>query len=446
MKTFRDPVHNLIQLDKVEERLLLDLIDTPEFQRLHHIKQLGFSFLIYPGAEHTRFSHSLGVLHLMKRFLDHIIQKTRGEGRRYAEELEKDRLLALAAALLHDIGHGPFSHTLEKTTGIRHEHWTIAIILGETHIRQILESHRTGFAQEVADVIRRTHSSRAVVKLLSSQLDVDRMDYLLRDAMMTGAGYGRFDLEWLLHTIRIGEMDGEVQVGLDREKGLSIAEDFIMARYYMFTHVYLHKTTRSAELMIDKIFERVVELKKEGKIDLPESLDRLFSSRLGTDQLKGLLPAYLSLTDYTLWYLISEWKKAEDPVLSDLSRRILERDLYKLVDLPDDPPALFEQVKRIARNLQISPDMVKYLFLRDEASSIPYKDPYLSRSFVASEKESEKEASERVILFDRRGKGAELSEVSDLVRLIRSKRLSFHRIYVPKEIKYKLISGKEGEF
>ncbi|MBE3555406.1 MAG: HD domain-containing protein, partial [Thermicanus sp.] len=279
MKTFRDPVHNIIQFDKVEERLLLDLIDAPEFQRLHHIKQLGFSFLTYPGAEHTRFSHSLGVVHLMKRFLDKIIRETRGEARRYAEELKERRLLALAAALLHDIGHGPFSHALEKTTHLRHEHWTIAIILGNTMIHQILETYRTGFAQEVADVIQRTHSSRAVVKLLSSQLDVDRMDYLLRDAQMTGAGYGRFDLEWLIHTLRIGEMDGEVQVGLDREKGLSIAEDFIMARYYMFVHVYLHKTTRSAELMIEKIFERAVELEKKGEMVLPEELSKLLSKR-----------------------------------------------------------------------------------------------------------------------------------------------------------------------
>ncbi len=440
MKTFRDPVHNIIQFDKVEERLLLDLIDAPEFQRLHHIKQLGFSFLTYPGAEHTRFSHSLGVVHLMKRFLDKIIQETRGEARRYAEELKERRLLALAAALLHDIGHGPFSHALEKTTNLRHEHWTIAIILGNTTIHQILETYRTGFAQEVADVIQRTHSSRAVVKLLSSQLDVDRMDYLLRDAQMTGAGYGRFDLEWLIHTLRIGEMDGEVQVGLDREKGLSIAEDFIMARYYMFVHVYLHKTTRSAELMIDKIFERAVELEKKGEMVLPEELSKLLNQK-GTS---GILPQYLSLTDYTLWYYISQWRKHEDPILRDLSRRILDRDLYKSISIPYDMPTLFQRVKEIASKLNLSPPMDKYLFLRDEASGIPYKDPYLSQSTVTGEKESEREASERVILFDEAGRGEELSEISDLVRLIRSKRLSIQRIYVPKEIKVELLTGKEG--
>lgn len=444
VKTFRDPVHNIIQFDKQEEGLLLRLIDTPEFQRLHHIKQLGFTFLVYPGAEHTRFSHSLGVVHLMKRFIDKIIRQTRGQEKRYAEELEAHRLLALTAALLHDIGHGSFSHTLEKTMGIRHEFWTVATILGKTRVNEILESHRSGFAQEVADVIQRTHSSRAVVKLLSSQLDVDRMDYLLRDAMMTGAGYGRFDLEWLLHTITIGEMDGEVQVGLDREKGISIAEVFIMARYYMFIHVYLHKTTRSAELMIDKIFERVVELQKSGAMRLPDALDQLLQQKVTPDRVQALLPAYLSLTDNTIWALIGEWRKAKDEILADLTRRIMERDLYKSMKHPDDLPQLFSRMRKITGGLKIPHPKDRYIFLRDEASGIPYKDPYLSQRQVRGEKETEKEASERVILFDRRGRGEELSEVSDLVRLIRGKKLSLERIYVPKEIKEKLMSEMEG--
>jgi HD superfamily phosphohydrolase len=164
---------------------------------------------------------------------------------------------------LHDVGHGPFSHVLEKTTGIKHEYWTERIIRSEkTEINQILEGYKSGFAENVAKVIERIHSCQAVVKLLSSQLDADRLDYLLRDSIMTGAGYGSFDMEWLIHCLRIGKVNGAVEVGLDLNKGLSIAEDFVMARYYMYKHVYFHKTTRCAEKMIDKVFERALELQR----------------------------------------------------------------------------------------------------------------------------------------------------------------------------------------
>lgn len=140
MKTIRDPIHNIIHFDKDSEKLLLNLMDTAEFQRLRYIKQLGLSSFTYPGAEHTRFAHSLGVTHLMKRFIDKITSLKGEMNRKFTEELMDQRLLALTAALLHDIGHGPFSHALEKTTKIRHENWTIAIILGDTQIyKEILE-------------------------------------------------------------------------------------------------------------------------------------------------------------------------------------------------------------------------------------------------------------------------------------------------------------------
>lgn len=168
MRTFRDPVHNIIQFDRRSERLLLDLIDTREFQRLRHIKQLGMSSYTYPGAEHSRFSHSLGVCHLMKRFIEKILTLQDEGIREYQEELREHRMLALVSALLHDIGHGPFSHALEKSTGVDHEDFSKAIISGDTDVHERLESYRTGFSREVVDVIRRTHRAKSVVKLLSS--------------------------------------------------------------------------------------------------------------------------------------------------------------------------------------------------------------------------------------------------------------------------------------
>lgn len=189
MKVFRDPVHDIIAFDKREDRLYLDLINTKEFQRLRHIKQLGLSSFTYTGAEHTRLAHSIGVAHLMKRFITHLSTLKQESSQEIIEKLIEERDLAIVSALLHDIGHGPFSHAFEKVTGEDHETWSIRILQGKTEVNEVLEEYRTGFAKEVSDVIRRIHSSNIVVKLISSQLDTDRIDYLLRDSLMTGALY-----------------------------------------------------------------------------------------------------------------------------------------------------------------------------------------------------------------------------------------------------------------
>ncbi|WP_227002722.1 HD domain-containing protein [Salicibibacter kimchii] len=221
MKVFRDPVHNLISFDKTNEKLFLDLIDTKEFQRLRHIRQLGVSSYTYPGAEHTRLAHSIGVAHLTKRFVERLGQ-FKGE---ITQEILEYKDVAIAAALLHDIGHSPFSHALEDVTNVNHEKWTVHIITDpSTEIYAALERYKPDFSKQVADVIQRTHHSSVLVKLLSSQLDTDRIDYLQRDSLMTGAQYGSFDLEWLINTLRIGEVQGTTEVGLDLNKGLSIAE------------------------------------------------------------------------------------------------------------------------------------------------------------------------------------------------------------------------------
>lgn len=277
MKVFRDPVHDIISFDKVKENYILDLIDSKEMQRLRRIKQLGLSSYTYPGADHSRFVHSLGTAFLIKRVIERF-QHIRGEQeKQWFQDIFDNRNLVLCSALLHDIGHGPFSHALEDVTGIKHEVWTMRIINSpDTEVNNILESYRSGFAKEVADVVARLHSSDMVVKLLSSQLDVDRFDYLLRDSLATGVGYGRFDLEWMINTLRIGEVDGVPEIGLDLDKGLSIAEDFVMARYYMYKHVYFHKATRSAEIIARKILNRAKELIKSGKMECPPYLDVLF--------------------------------------------------------------------------------------------------------------------------------------------------------------------------
>jgi hypothetical protein len=429
MKTFRDPVHNIIQFDKDSEKLLLDLIDTREFQRLRHIKQLGLSSFTYPGAEHTRFAHSLGVTHLMKRLIDKIYSLKVTPDCWFADELRDNKMLALVSALLHDIGHGPFSHALEKTTKIHHEAWTTAFIKGNTEVNSLLEGHRTGFANEVAEVIRRTHTSRAVVKLLSSQLDTDRIDYLLRDSLMTGAGYGSFDLEWLINVLRIGKVNEQIEVGLDLTKGLSIAEDFIMARYYMYVHVYFHKTTRSVEMLVERIFKRAIELSKEGTIELPRDLKDILTNGLNPETIVN----YLDLTENTMWFLINLWKDHPDRILSDLCNRLLHRNLYKSITPPDVFDMEFlDKVMKLSEEVGIPFD---YLVLQDDASSSFYKDTYLVQPTKPEEKDAEREASQQIFFFDKSGNSRELASESKIINVIRNQSIKIIRYYVPAEFK-----------
>lgn len=248
-KVFRDPVHNIIYIDKKKGKLYLDLIDSREMQRLRRIRQLGLSYVTYLGAEHSRFAHSVGCAHLMGRMIDKLEQlAAENEYADLISGIGNYRELLICAALLHDIGHGPFSHAIEKQLGKKHESWATEIILNETtQINSILKRHRSDYPQKVSEIIAKVFTPRYVVKLLSSQMDVDRIDYLLRDSLMTGADYGNFDLEWFLNCITVGKVHGDIEIGINYNKGLMVAEDFILARRYMYYQVYYHKTTRSAD-------------------------------------------------------------------------------------------------------------------------------------------------------------------------------------------------------
>ena len=434
LKIIRDPVHNIIRFDKENERVLLDLIDTYDFQRLRHIKQLGLSSFTYPGAEHTRLAHSLGVTHLVRRFIEKICSIKGEQFKTYIEEIQNYKLLALVAALLHDIGHGPFSHALETTTNIKHEKWTVAIILGDTETNSVLKSHGID-PQEIADIILRTHKSTAVVKLLSSQLDADRIDYLLRDSKMTGAGYGTFDIEWLINVLRLGEVNGHMEIGLDRTKGLSIAEDFIMARYYMYVNVYFHKTTRSAEMLIDRIFKRAKELQLEDKVSFPDDLNEILQKGLNADTVKN----YLNLTDNTMWHYFYHWSSHEDKILRDLTHRLIKREFFKSIDINHDNwLELFKKSTELSQKLGIP---AEYYCLYDKATSSSYKDTYISQAPKSAEKEIEKEASEQIFLFDKNGRGEELSNLSGIVGQIRNKSIAITRMFCPRELKESLLQG-----
>ena len=422
MKSFRDPVHNLIAFDE-SDLLIVDLINTKEVQRLRRIRQLGMSNIAYPGAEHSRFLHSLGVAHLMRRFLD-LTALQRGP---LESELYEFRHLAIAAALLHDLGHGPFSHALESVTGERHEKWTTAIIRSpETEVHQVLETYLHGFSDQVASVIEQNFSpSRAIVKLLSSQLDMDRTDYLLRDSLFTGAGYGTFDVEWLLHVMRIGEVNGEVEVGLDLKKGQSIAEDYIMSRYYMYLHVYFHRTTRAAEVMMEKMLKRAQDI--HATIPGLDGLNQLLGRQLQS-HLPGAVSAYLELDDAILWAAMHLWTHDSDEILRDLSSRLLDRKLFRGIDVrsAEEGKTVYEAISKKVTQRGLSPE---YYLVLDEVDSHTYQDNYVAQS---DGKGTEAQlSSKEIYLFDEAGRAVALSQTSFLVEAVRQHDVSVQRVFTP---------------
>lgn len=251
-KVFRDPVHNYIH---VQHQVILDLIDSKEFQRLRRIKQLGTSSFTFHGAEHSRFSHSLGVYEITRRICDLFQRNYSIDKIGLGGWDDQERLITLCAALLHDVGHGPYSHTFEHIFQTNHEALTVQIICSpNTEIYQILNNVAVGFPEKVASVIQKTYPNPQVIQMISSQIDADRMDYLLRDAYFTGTEYGTFDLTRILRVIR--PYDGGIAFGMN---GMHAVEDYIVGRYQMYMQVYFHPTSRGMEVILEHLLQRARE-------------------------------------------------------------------------------------------------------------------------------------------------------------------------------------------
>src|SRR5215208_5556549 len=321
-RIYRDPVHNIIRLqtDSDEGELMMRLIDAAEFQRLRRIKQLGLGLYTYQGAEHSRFTHSLGAFHLMSRVLDRLSEK-------HAIN-EHDYTAARAAALLHDVGHGSFSHVMEKVLGLHHEKWTVETVLSEsTEIGALLHSYSSDLPAKVASIVEGKFQPAALAQLVSSQLDVDRMDYLLRDSLMTGAKYGIYDLEWVVNALAIDREGDRIYV---EARGLYAVEEYLQARYYMFRQVYFHRTLRSAEAVLRSIIRRALELLEEGK-EVWHATGTAFEKILRREPLT--IGEHLQIDDSDFVFHIKQWQRSDDSILSDLSRRFIARRLFKAIDL-----------------------------------------------------------------------------------------------------------------
>ncbi len=297
----------------VVEGNALKVMESPYFQRLRRIAHLGLASYVYPGATHTRFSHSLGVMHLMKEALRSLEHK----GIEMDEGLKEG---AVIAALVHDIGHGPFSHALEHTLiGVRHEEITRLIV--REKLQPIIGEELSSLVISIFD---RQSPRWFVEELMQGQIDVDRMDYLRRDALMCGVNYGMIDVVRILHTLNVTS-DGHLAV---EEKGKHAVEGYLVGRYLMYWSVYFHKTNLSIQALLSSLFRRVRDLLSDGA-DLPmdRNLQRVISA--GVEMDADALDAFLNLDDSDIFHLFKLWRDWKDPVLSDLSDRVLSRRLFK---------------------------------------------------------------------------------------------------------------------
>ncbi|TWS94227.1 HD domain-containing protein [Streptococcus sp. sy018] len=403
-KIFRDPIHNQIVVD---HPVVYDLINTPEFQRLRRIKQLGTTGFTFHGGEHSRFSHCLGVYHLAR-------QVTRTFSENYTEHWQADdNLLTMVAALLHDLGHGPYSHTFEGLFATDHEQFTQEIITSPTTaINQILTKVAPNFPDKVASVINHTYPNKQVIQLISSQIDCDRMDYLLRDSYMTGVQYGQFDLTRILSSLR------PLDSGLVFTKGgYHAVEDYLISRYQMYMQVYFHPASRAMEVLLKNLLKRAQVLYPTHQNFFRKESPKLIPFFDKTYTLKD----YLKLDDSILNTYIQSWMDSTDPILSDLSQRFINRRVLKSVTFAEKDEPVIQQLRQEIAAIGFDP---AYYTAINSSFDLPY-DIYRP--------ESNKPRTQIDILQDDNS----LLELSQKSPLVASLMGTFHgdrRFYFPKEM------------
>ena len=388
-RVLRDPVHGYIH---ITSPVIWRLLDTPEFQRLRRIRQLGGVFQVYHTAEHSRFSHSLGVYEIVRRMTEEVPDIGGSLSR-------QEKLVVLCAALLHDVGHGPYSHSFERLSHCSHEQMTMRLILEDTDIHTVLAEAAPSLPAQVAAVIQGTCPNPLLCDLISSQLDADRMDYLLRDAYETGTSYGTFDLERILRCLRV--KNGRLCI---KESGMHSVEDYIMARYHMYWQVYLHPVARAYEVMLQLFFDRYSEVRSQLKIDLLENVFHLSE-----------LTCFLELDDCRLVTGLQQASVSDDRILADLADRLLNRRLFDWIEEPDP-----SQEFQIRRRLEQA-GLPTLFYLREDVSGSKVYLPY-----------HEDRAQIRVLCAD--GEVRNLSHQSAIVSALDTIKPSVsRRLYFPKE-------------
>jgi uncharacterized protein len=426
-KIIRDPLYNYVSIDRKRDEWLLELLDCAEFQRLRRIHQLGVSYLTYPGADHNRLSHSLGVLHVMQQVLGRLRQS-------YDDaQVDGARAPLLAAALIHDIGHGPFSHLFESCFGIDHEQWSIKITTSEeTGAFRALRKFAPWLPRAVGELIDPSNEDHPSWQkyLLSSQLDVDRIDYLRRDSLFTGADYGHFDWYRLINTLEFFENDQSGRDIVWPEKSVLAIEEYIFSRYYMYQNVYLHKTTRGFEKIVEAVWERARYLFENGSdVNLiPAIRDFWQAAHPSVSQ-------FLAIEEFTVLQQVQNWTSNPDKALSDLARRFLARKPLAMIEAPDFSGLLTPDYaeweaalrERVGAHSEFDPPE---MYIRADLVKAKHNEPY----FPEQDKEEQSVPNAIRIKIDGERVPVEISKLRPRLRPLTDKPLSRIRYYVPKEV------------
>lgn len=312
LKIFNDPIYGFIS---IPNELIYDLIQHPYFQRLRRISQMGLSYLVYPGANHTRFHHALGCMHLMQK----AIETLRYKGVAISSEEENALYIAI---LLHDIGHGPFSHAMERSIVEDVHHEAISLLFMNQ-----LNDEFDGKLSLAIQVFKGDYHRKFMLQLISSQLDMDRMDYLKRDSFYTGVAEGNVNSERLIQMMNV--VDGVLVI---EEKGIYSVEKFLLSRRLMYWQAYLHKTSLVAELILMKVLKRAKELTLKG-INLPCSQPLMFfmQNKITLEDFDAQnLDLFSQLDDFDIISALKAWQRQDDFILSTLSKMIINRDLLKI--------------------------------------------------------------------------------------------------------------------
>lgn len=403
-KVFRDPVHNYIT---VNHPVIYDLINSKEFQRLRRVKQVSTTVFTFHGAEHSRFSHCLGVYEIARRVTEIFDAK-------FPEIWDTNEdLLTMVAALLHDVGHGAYSHTFEKLFDTDHEAITQEIITSpDTEVNAILRQVSPDFPEKVASVINHTYHNKQVVQLISSQIDCDRMDYLLRDSYYSGANYGQFDLTRILRVIR-PKKDSIVF----EYNGMHAVEDYIVSRFQMYMQVYFHPASRAMEVLLQNLLKRAKYL---------YHIDSHFFEKTSPNLIPFLanqasLADYLSLDDGVMNTYFQAWISAEDDILADLASRFVNRKVFKSVTFEEESRKDLSHLVELVKSVGFDPDYYTGIHVNFD---LPY-DIY---------RPEKKEPRTEINMIQKDGSVVELSTISPIVKTLTGTIYGDRRFYFPKEM------------
>ena len=357
LKIINDPVYGFIHIPNA---FIFDLIEHPFFQRLWRISQMGLSHLVYPGAKHTRFHHALGCMYLMQKAVQTLRHK------RITISSQEEEALYIAI-LLHDIGHGPFSHAMEHSLveGISHEEISLAFMQELNRI----------FPEKLSiaiEIFQKKYPKAFMNQLVSSQLDMDRLDYLKRDSFYTGVGEGNINSERIIAMLTVKDDTLIVE-----EKGIYSIEEFLVARRLMYWQVYLHKTSIGAEFLLIKVLERVKELYKEGKhLPMTPALEFFVQNHITKELFDSkALQLFAQLDDYDIISGLKQWQYSDDKVLSNLSYRLLNRDLLrvKLYKTPVTEKEVQSLLQKVAKQYDIPLSLAHYFVFTGEISNTAYR-------------------------------------------------------------------------